>query len=133
MRTEIPSAKEIFLVEDQNARNVYVLNGFSRIEVADERIPQDWNVAEGTEDLQETQDEEGMAQAVGDPLYSIRVYFPDEMVVILGYYEAAYDAKKGRDNMLQAFLNGEAFFSLAPDADDPTIEPMNMTIEQTSR
>lgn len=93
MRTEIPSAKEIFLVEDQNARNVYVLNGFSRIEVADERIPQDWNVAEGTEDLQETQDEEGMAQAVGDPLYSIRVYFPDEMVVILGYYEAAYDAK----------------------------------------
>lgn len=133
MRTEILSAKEIFLVEDQNARNVYVLNGFSRIEVADERIPQDWNVAEGTEDLQETQDEEGMAQAVGDPLYSIRVYFPDEMVVILGYYEAAYDAKKCRDNMLQAFLNGEAFFSLAPDADDPTIEPMNMTIEQTSR
>ena len=74
-----------------------------------------------------------MAQAVGDPLYSIRVYFPDEMVVILGYYEAAYDAKKYRDNMLQAFLNGEAFFSLAPDADDPTIEPMNMTPEQTSR
>ena len=133
MRTEIPSVKEIFLVEDQNARNVYVLNGFSRIEVADERIPQDWNIAEGTEDLQETQDEEGMAQAVGDPLYSIRVYFPDEMVVILGYYKAAYDAKKYRDNMLQAFLNGEAFFSLAPDADDPTIEPMNMTPEQTSR
>ena len=50
MRTEIPSVKEIFLVEDQNARNVYVLNGFSRIEVADERIPQDWNIAEGTED-----------------------------------------------------------------------------------
>lgn len=133
MRTEIPSVKEIFLVEDQNARNVYVLNGFSRIEVADERIPQDWNIAEGTEDLQETQDEEGMAQAVGDPLYSIRVYFPDEMVVILGYYEAAYDAKKYRDNMLQAFLNGETFFSLAPDADDLTIEPMNITPEQTSR
>ena len=46
-------------------------------------------ILQGTEDLQETQDEEGMAQAVGDPLYSIRVYFPDEMVVILGYYEAA--------------------------------------------
>ena len=35
----------------------------------------------------------GMAQAVEDPLYSIRSIFPDEMVVILGYYEAAYDAK----------------------------------------
>lgn len=39
MRTEIPSVKEIFLVEDQNARNVYVVNypplmrGIPRLEV----------------------------------------------------------------------------------------------------
>ena len=125
MENTAPSAKEIFLVEDQDGRNVYVLNGFTQIEIVNEQIPADWNVVEETEDLQEITDDAAYPPYQDQPIYSIRVYFEDGHFIVLGYYEADYDAKTYRDNMLQAFLNGDAFFSMIPPEPDAERNPID--------
>ena len=125
MRSTAPSAKDIFLVEDQDGCNTYVLNGFTRVEIVNEQIPEDWNVAEGTEDLQEIAGDMAAVPYSDKPIYSIRVYFEDEHFITLGYYEAEYDAKTYRDNMLQAFLSGEAFYSMIPAEPDVEINPID--------
>lgn len=126
MREFVPSPKEVFLVEDQSGENIHVLNGFTRIEIVQEQIPETWSRAEDTEDLQEP--ENGVEMPEGNyVLYSLRVHFMDGVILILGYYETSADAKACRDAMLQTFLNGEPFYSLVPIEEDKMIEPMERT------